>query len=85
MIWTIIITVAIPFIVQLLKKIKLPSKFAPIAAMVIAVIFVAVGKWVGLDLNVKDIYQAILLALGIAGASVLGYDTVTKLMEPPAK
>ena len=82
----IIVTVAIPFIVNFLKKWLGGSKFAPIVALVLAVIYVAIAKAMGVEQDVNTIYQAILLALGIAGTSVLGYDAVKKLTETtPAK
>lgn len=70
----IISAVIIPFIVQWLKKIKLPTRIAPIAAIVLAVIAVACAKLLGHDLNISNIYEAILRVLGISGMSVLGYD-----------
>jgi len=82
MILNIVATVAIPFIVQLLKKwLKLSSKFAPIMALVLAVIYVGIAKASGLDADVNSVYQAIMLAIGIGGASVLGYDVTKKLTE----
>ena len=77
--YTIISTVAIPFIVMLLKKIKLPSKFAPVAAFIIASILVGIGQLLGLNLDINTIAQAILTSLATAGVAVLGYDTVKKL------
>lgn len=83
--YTIISVVVIPFIVAGLKKLKLPSKWAPIAAFVVALILVSAGKLFGLELDVNNIAQAIIAALATAGVSVLGYDAVKKLTEPPAK
>ncbi len=77
-----IAVVIIPFIVTFLKKLKLSSKFAPIAVFLIAVIIVAGGKVLGYDLDVQTIQEALLKALCIAGVSTLGYDTVKKLTEP---
>jgi len=74
-----IAVIVIPFLVAGLKKIKLPVKFAPIAAFVLALIIVAGGKVAGLDLNVTTVMEAIIKALAISGISVLGYDTVKKL------
>mgnify|MGYP001463886201 CR=1 FL=1 len=81
--YDMIAVIVIPFLVTLLKKIKLPSKFAPIAAFIIALVIVAGGKVLGYDLNVTTIAEAIVKALAIAGVSVLGYDTVKKLTETP--
>lgn len=75
----VITVVVIPFIVQLLKKIKLPTKVAPIAAFILALIIVAGGNVLGFDLNIDTIIDAIIKALAISGVSVLGYDTVKKL------
>lgn len=85
----IIATVVIPFVVQGLKMwVKLPAKLAPIVALVLAIVYVAIAKAAGLQAELNDVYQAILLAIGIGGASVLGYDVTKKLTEPvkpPAK
>ena len=70
----------IPVIVGLLKKIKLPTKFAPIAAIVVALIIVSVGKaFGGVELDFQTVLQTVATALGLAGVSVLGYDLVGKL------
>ena len=74
-----ITAIAIPFLINLLKKIKLPTKIAPIAAFILALIIVAGGKVLGFDLNIDTIIDAIIKALAISGVSVLGYDTVKKL------
>lgn len=79
--YTIISVVVIPFVVMLLKKLSLPSKWAPIAAFVVALVLVVVGKVFGAELDVNSIAQAIIAALATAGVSVLGYDTVKKLTE----
>jgi len=79
--YTIASTIAIPFVVALLKKIKLPSKWAPLAAFAVAGILVGIGKVFGVEQNVNDIAQAILTALGTAGVAVLGYDTAKKITE----
>ena len=57
--YTIASTIAIPFVVALLKKIKLPSKWAPLAAFAVAGILVGIGKVFGVEQNVNDIAQAI--------------------------
>ena len=77
----IISAIVIPFLIQLLKKIKLPTKIAPIAAVVLAIIVVAGAKIAGIDLDVKSVMDVVLKILGIAGGSVLAYDTVKKLTE----
>ena len=77
----IISAIVIPFVIQLLKKIKLPTKIAPIVAIVLAVIVVAGAKIAGIDLDVKSTMDIILKILGIAGGSVLVYDTAKKLIE----
>jgi len=79
----IIATVAIPFVVQALKKwLKLSSKFAPIMALVLAGIYVIIAKIAGVETDIKTVYESILLAIGIGGASVLGYDVTKKLTTP---
>lgn len=77
----IISAVIIPFIVQLLKKIKLPTRIAPIAAIVLAILAVAGAKLLGQDLNIQNIYEAILKILGISGMSILGYDVLKKTIN----
>ena len=80
--YTIVSTIAIPFIVSLLKKMKLPSKWCPLAAFAVAGVLVGLGKVFGIDLDVNSIAQAIIVALATAGVGVLGYDQVKKLTEP---
>ena len=83
MIANVVAAVVIPFLVQLLKMIKLPTKWAPIAAVVLAVIYVAIAKAMGIEgVEYNDAYQLIITALGVSGASVLGYDVVKKLTTP---
>ena len=77
----IVMVVIVPVVVSGLKKLKLPSKWAPIAATAVALALVAVGKVIGLDLDVNSIADAIIKGLAIAGVSVLGYDTITELTE----
>ena len=79
MVFEAITAAAIPFLINLLKKIKLSTKVAPIAAFVLALIIVAGGNVLGFDLNIDTIIDAIIKALAISGVSVLGYDTVKKL------
>ena len=83
--YTIVSVVVIPLIVWLLRLAKLPTKWCPIVAFAVAVALVAIGKVLGVDLDVNTIQQAIVTALATAGVSVLGYDTVSKLMEAPKK
>ena len=78
-VFEIITVVVIPFIVQFLKKIKLPTKLAPFAAIIAAIIIVAGGKFLGVDLEIKNVLELILKAIGLAGISVLGYDIVKKI------
>jgi hypothetical protein len=77
----IISAVVIPFVVQLLKKIKLPSRLAPIAAVILAILIVAGAKILGSDLDIGNIYEAILKVLGISGMSILGYDVLKKTVK----
>lgn len=69
-------------IVQLLKKAKLPSKFAPLVCLVVAAILVGLAKMAGVDMDVNTVAQGLLAALGIAGATTLVYDQVKKVTEP---
>lgn len=77
----IICAVIIPFVVQLLKKIKLPSRVAPIAAVILAILAVAGAKLFGIDLNIQSTLEAILKVLGISGMSILGYDVLKKTIN----
>jgi hypothetical protein len=77
--YTIVSVLIIPAIITGLRMIKLPTKWAPLAALASALVLVAIGKLVGLDLDVNTITDAIIKGLAIAGVSVLGYDTVKKL------
>ncbi len=77
-----IAVILIPIIVTVLKKLKLSSKFAPIAVFFLAIIIVAGGKVLGYELDVNTIQEALIKALAIAGVSTLGYDTIKKLTEP---
>lgn len=77
----IISAVIIPFVVQWLKKIKLPTRIAPIAAIILAIIAVAGARLLGYDLNITNIYEAILRVLGISGMSILGYDVLKKTIS----
>ena len=64
-----------------LKKIKLPSKFAPAAAFAVAIGLVLIGQKLGLELDINTIADAILKGLATAGIAVLGYDQVKKITE----
>jgi hypothetical protein len=77
--YTIVSVVAIPLIVMGLRQLKLPVKWAPVAAFAVAVILVGAGKALGVTLDVNTIADAILKGLATAGVAVLGYDTVTKI------
>jgi hypothetical protein len=69
-------------ITQLLKKIKLPSKITPIVVLIVAVILVAGARAIGFAPDVNTVAEAIMKALGIAGAAALGYDQLKKLTTP---
>jgi len=78
---TVVVTAVIPFVVQVLKKIKLGGKLAPWMALAIALIAVSVMKVAGLEADITTIYQGILQSLGIAGVSIAGYDIVKLLTK----
>lgn len=80
-IYTIISVLVIPAVIGFLKKIKLPSKYAPVAAFGVATALVGVGKVIGFDLDVNTLADAIIKGLITAGISVIGYDQVKKLTE----
>lgn len=80
--YSIITTLVIPFIITGLRKLKLSSKWAPIAAFAIALTFVGIGTALGITLDVNTIADAIIKGLASAGIAVLGYDQVKKLTEP---
>lgn len=69
-------------IVQVLKKIKLPSKFAPTIVLVVAGVIVAIANALGFTPDINSIKEAILTAIGIGGGTALAYDQVKKLGEP---
>lgn len=72
--------VVIPFIVQLLKKIKLPTKVAPYVAVILAAVYVGVAKALGLaSTDFQTVLDFIIKALGIGGVAVLGYDVVKSI------
>lgn len=78
----VIIGILSAAIVQFLKKIKLPSKYAPTICLVVAIILVSAARAIGLEMDVNSVAQALLLALGTAGATTLVYDQVKQLTEP---
>ena len=70
-------TVVIPFLVELLKKVKLPTKWAPFVAVGLALGYVTLAKALGLaGADFQGALAFILKALGIGAISVLGYDVV---------
>jgi len=78
--YTIVSTVAIPFIVHVLKLMKLPTRWCPLAAFGVAGLLVGLGKVFGVEMDVNSVAQAILTALVTAGVGVLGYDTVKTMV-----
>lgn len=76
-IYNVIATVVIPFLVQGLKKI-VPTKYAPIAVVVLAVIYVTIARAMNLDPNLQEVAAMIATVLGVSGVSVLGYDIFKK-------
>jgi len=80
MLYNAIAVVVIPLLVQLLKKLKLPVKMAPYAAIALAVVYIVVAKTAGLPgVELETALDAITKILGVAGTSVLGYDIVKKI------
>lgn len=79
---TIVMTVIIPFIVWGLKKLSLPTKWAPIAAFGVAIAVVSLGKVFGVDMDVTTVADTIIKSLAMAGVAVLGYDTYKSVATP---
>lgn len=73
---TIVMTIVIPAIVMFLRKMSLPTKWAPVAAFGVAIALVSLGKIFGLDMDVQTLAETIIKSLAMAGVAVLGYDTV---------
>ena len=73
---TIVLTVVIPFIVGFLRKMSLPTKWAPVAAFAVAIALVSLGKVFGLDMQVVTLADTLIKGLGMAGVAVLGYDAI---------
>jgi len=72
--------IVIPFLVNLIKKVPfIGSKFAPIVALLLGVIAGVVGSLTGLLPDGTTIIQAILIGIGIGGASTGLYDVQDKL------
>lgn len=69
-------------IVQALKKIKLPSKFAPIIVLVVSGIIVSIANALGFTPDINSIKEALYAAFGIGGGTALIYDQIKKLGEP---
>lgn len=80
-VYQVISVIVIPFVVMGIRKVGLPTKFAPIAAFGIALALVTLGKLIGVELDVATLQATIITALATAGVSVLGYDAVTQLTE----
>ena len=80
-IFEIITVVVIPFIVEWLKKIKLPARIAPIVAVVLAVLIVAGGKALGVEMDLPTTLDVILKGLGLGAISILGYDVYTTTIK----
>ena len=78
MIYDIIATAVIPFVIQAIKKLKINSRLLPIFAIILAFIYVTIAKLTGLDTNLQEVSDLIVKALGISGASVLAYDTLNR-------
>lgn len=68
----IISAVVISSIVQLLKKIRLSTRLAPIAVIVLVALLIILTK------TTVSLFEAILKVLSISGISVLGYDILKK-------
>lgn len=79
---TIIMTIAIPFIVWALRKLSLPIKWAPIAAFAVAILLVSLGKVFGVEMDVATIADVIIKGLAMSGVAVLGYDTFRAITTP---
>lgn len=68
----IISAIAVSFVVQLLKKVKLSARLAPIAVVVLVTLLIIITK------ATTSVSETILKILGISGMSVLGYDMLKK-------
>lgn len=75
----IVSIVVIPGIIEALKGLKLSTKYAPIAAVVISAVLVLGAYKLGILLDVKNTFDLIATTLGISGISVLGYDIFKKI------
>ncbi|MFC1709714.1 holin [Candidatus Omnitrophota bacterium] len=73
--------VAIPFLVNLIKKIKwIGSKFAPIVAFVLGAIIGVIGYLTGIVPDGMTMFQAIVLGLTLGGTSTGLYDLNKKVI-----
>jgi len=75
-----IIGILSALIVQGLKKIKLPTKYAPIVVFILAVIGVAIARVFGIVTDITTLSALLFKALGIAGATALTYDQIKALL-----
>lgn len=82
LIYQVVSIVLIPIIVAIARKLKLPSKWCPIAAFGVALVLVSAGKVFGIELDINNIGQLIMTALATAGISVIGYDQIKGLTTP---
>ena len=77
-----IAVVVIPFIIELLKKLKLPVKTAPFVAIALAAAYVGLAKILGLpSADFTNVLEFLMKTLGISAVGVLGYDVVKLLKK----
>ena len=75
-----ILAVAIPFLVQQLKKVPfIGSKNAPIVAFVLGIAGGLVGYFMGYAPEGMSIIQAVMIGVGIGGVSTGLYDVAKKV------
>jgi hypothetical protein len=69
-------------VTQILKKINLPSKWAPFVVLGLAVVCVGVAKALGITADVETLQGIIAKGLGIGAATISIYDIIKQWLEP---
>lgn len=77
-----IAVVAIPFIVNLAKKVKaIGTRYAPLVAFVAGAGFGVLGFYTGLVTEGSTLLQAVIIGIGVGGASTGLYDLQKKTIR----